>query len=176
MLFPFKSQDERLLTDRERADRLSLCQNFLLRFFEKLFEAIFDLNSVINKQNCRHWSKEKPSPVVFKTSSPTKQMVLIAFTKSFVIGSLFFSTSVKVDSYCEMIESSKKSDSYRARSFNRMEPDHILPIKLWTCSMTPFLLGSSLEGVNLAGQRIPCHQLILHFEATSSLKCRAEIF
>ena len=63
------------------------------------------MNPIINKQNCRHWLKEKPSPVALKTPFPAKQMVWIGFTKSFVIGPHFFSTNVNADSYCEMIES-----------------------------------------------------------------------
>ena len=112
-LFPYKSQDERLLTDRARAERLSFCQNFLEKAEDSNFlknvlftdEAIFDMNPIINKQNCRHWSKVKPSPVAFKTSFPAKQMVWIGFTKSFIIGPYFFSKNVNADSYCEMIES-----------------------------------------------------------------------
>ena len=111
-LFPYKSQDERLLTDRARAERLSFCQNFLEKAEDSTFlknvlftEAIFDMNPIINKQNCRHWSKVKPSPVAFKTSFPAKQMVWIGFTKSFIIGPYFFSKNVNADSYCEMIES-----------------------------------------------------------------------
>lgn len=112
-LFPYKSRDERLLTDSARAERLEFCQKFLEKaedpdFLKNILftdEAIFDMNPIINKQNCRHWLKEKPSPVAFKTSFPAKQMVWIGFTKSFVIGPYFFPTNVNADSYCEMIES-----------------------------------------------------------------------
>ena len=112
-LTPYKLQVARLLAEHTREERLEFCHKFLEKVSEREFndnvlytdEASFDLNPIVNKQNCRIWSSEKPESNSFKkTNFPKKQMVWIGFSKRVVIGPFFFSQNVTSESYCEMIE------------------------------------------------------------------------
>ena len=110
---PFKMQNCRMLSDKSIEERMVFCEMFVEKsrhdaFLENILfsdEAVFDLNPIINKQNCRIWSSSKPPAACFKTTSfPKKQMVWFGFTKHFHVGPYFFESNVTSETYCHMLK------------------------------------------------------------------------
>ena len=98
---------------------------------------------------------------------PAKQKVWIGVTKSFVIVSHFFSLILWNDRIFCFAKAEGKAKVFAHHLPTRWDLTTYWPWNL-TCSMTPFLLGSSPEDECFASQRYPqtCHQWILHSVGT----------
>lgn len=110
---PYKLQLHQRLSDEDKAARVSACQTMLEKneengFFENLItsdEAVFHLNGMVNRHNCRIWSTEKPKPCLIKEQSSPKVVVWIGMSATRLYGPYFFEQStVKSDNYLTMLQ------------------------------------------------------------------------